>query len=215
MDMLTSAQILSRLRCRYGDGSRNRTIRPNNTSGCIEGTEQHFQIPITSPAIPYNCIWHWIRTSQCAGLMSISLQAIIRRWIWWLNPACIHLFSAIAQNHHPPFCNRWKLFVYMCHCRHSKDRETADKWFYWWHLTDELSFSEQYIVFCDADVMLIYCIFGGKVKIVKCLHWWMNGNKVNVLLLGKATFLGVSKYLLSTKMAPVINIFVYNTFLNC
>lgn len=23
----------------------------------------------------------------------------------------------------------------MCHCRHSKDSETADKWFHWWHVT--------------------------------------------------------------------------------
>jgi len=141
------------------------------------GQLQHFQFLIMALAFPYNCLWHWIRSSQCAGLMSISLQAIIRRWIRWLNPACIHLFSAV-QNHHPPFSNSLKLFVQTCHCRHSKDRETTQKWFYWRHLTTELPFSKVSIVFCDADVILIYCIWRGN----DCYwHWWMNGNTPRVL----------------------------------
>lgn len=123
-----------------------------------KGIKQHLQILIMELAIPYNCLWHWIRTLQCAGLMSVPLQAIIKRWIWWLNPACIHLFSAIAQNHHPPSCNRIKLFVYMCHCRHSKGWETADKWFYWWHVTDALSpFWIIYSIFlCIFYINIVY-----------------------------------------------------------
>lgn len=178
-------------------------------------TKQQFQILILVLAIPCNCIWHWIRTSQCADLMSISLQAIIRRWIWWLKPACIHLFSAIAQNHHPPSCNRIKLFVCMCHSRHSKDRETADKLLYWWHLTYEWSISE--FLFCDADVMFLFCIFGGKLRIAENLRWWMTWNNIrillymlNVLMVGKAA---VSKYLCCRKMALATDLLY--TLLDC
>lgn len=140
---------------------KTQMIGLNNTSGSIEAVQN---ILIMVLAMPCNCIWHWILTSQCTGLMSIWLQAIIRRWIWWLNPASIHVCTAIAPNHHPPSSNRRKLCVYMCHCRHSKDREIADKWFYWCPLTDELSISEPYI--CDADVLLIYCTFGVKLRVV-------------------------------------------------